>query len=165
MSPTYVVASDQCRRTPPALYRACCVIAGVDDFALDAFADAGNALCLDYLDGSPGHDGLVEPWSDWTFANPPFKLMGRVVDKALVEVVSFGRARSVIVGPAGCSQRWFGALWPHAHVWLPDQRLVFLDRAGEPTRGAMQDSAVYVVDGARRQRPEVDVLRVEEIER
>lgn len=165
MSPTYVVASDQCRRTPPALYRACCVMAGVDDFALDAFAAADNALCLDYLDGAPGRDGLTAPWSDWTFANPPFKLMGRVVAKAIFEAVDLGRARSVLVGPAGCSQRWFSVLWPHAHVWLPDERLVYLDRAGAPTRSAMQDSAIYVVDGVARQRPEVDVFNVARIER
>jgi len=162
VSPTYVVASDQCRRTPPWLYQACCSLAGVDDFALDAFADATNALCLHYLDGGPQRDGLVEPWSDWTFANPPFKLMDRVVGKALVEAVDYGRARSVLVGPAGCSQRWFRALGPRAHVWLPDRRLVFLDRDGRPTRGAMQDSAVYIVDGVPRERPEVDVLRVDE---
>ena len=65
-------------------------------------------------------------------------------------------------GPAGCSQVWFHRLWPYATVYLPDRRLVFLDRDGRPTRGAMQDSAVYVVDNLRpRERPEVYVLRVD----
>lgn len=159
MSPTYTVPSDQLRRTPPWLYRACCGLADVEDFALDAFADEGNALCLDYLDGSAGRDGLVAPWADWTFVNPPFKLMTVVVDKALAEVMR--GVRAVLIGPAGCSQAWFGRLWRGAHIWLPDQRLNFLDREGRPTHLAMKDNAIYVVDGCfTRERPEVDVFDV-----
>lgn len=156
MSPTYDVPSDQNRRTPAWLYRVCCDLAGVDDFALDAFASADNSLCLDYLDEA--RDGLAQPWADPTFANPPFGMMGRVVDKALRE--SLRGVRSVIVGPDGCSQVWFHRLWPRAVVWLPDERLVYDDRDGRPTRRAMADTAVYAVDGQFRAAPEVRVLRV-----
>jgi hypothetical protein len=154
VSPTYTVPSDQLRRTPRWLYRACCDLAGVDDFTLDAFADADNALCLDYLDGSAGRDGLTAPWADWTFANPPFKLMARVVGKVLDELRD-RQVRTVLIGPAGCSQAWFHALWPWAAIHLPTSRLNFLDRAGQPTHQAMKDNAVYVVDGVPRERLEV----------
>ena len=157
MSPTYDVPSDQERRTPPWLYRACCGRLGVDDCALDACASAGNALCLDYCDEA--RDGLAQPWTDATFANPPFSLMPRVVDKALRE--SLRGVRCAIIGPSGCSQVWFHKLWPRAQVWIPDRRLTYLTRDGFPTDRAMQDTAVYVVDGRDRAEPEVHVLRVD----
>ena len=160
MSPTYVVASDQERRTPSWLYRACCDLLGVAACRLDAFAWGENALCERYY--SELDDGLARPWVDRTFCNPPFKLMARVVDKAIAELQVNG-VRSALVGPAGCSQVWFHRLWPHATVYLPDRRLVFLDRDGRPTRGAMQDSAVYIVNNpSPRERPEVLVLRVDD---
>lgn len=167
MSPTYDVPSDQERRTPPWLYRACCDRLGVDDCALDAFASTDNALCLYWYGGptvaaeSPwaALDGMSAPWADPTFANPPFSLMPRVVDKALRE--SLRGVRCAIIGPSGCSQVWFHKLWPRAQVWIPDRRLTYLTRDGFPTDRAMQDTAVYVVDGRDRAEPEVHVLRVD----
>lgn len=156
MSPTYTVASDQDRRTPGWLYRACCHLLLIDDFALDAFASADNALCVNYLDVSV--DGLRQPWVDPTFVNPPFKLLRQVVVKAIQE--SRRGVRSVLIGPAGCSQGWFHSLWPHAVILFPDERVNFLDREGRPTKAAMQDAAVYFVDGRTRVDPEARVLPV-----
>ena len=154
--PTYTVAREQSRRTPPWLYAACCDALGVATCVLDAFASADNALCATYYDAAA--NGLVQPWVDPTFANPPFKLMTEVVKKAIYEIKH--GCRSVLIGPAGCSQAWFHALWPHAVIYWPTRRLVYLDLAGQATGGAMQDTAVYVLDGESRDVPEVRILEV-----
>jgi hypothetical protein len=157
MSPTYTVASDQARRTPPWLYQAVCQLLGVAACELDAFASAENSLCRLYYNEEL--DGLKGAWLDPTFANPPFKLMTKVVDKALAEAQR--GVRSVLIGPVGCSQVWYHKLWPRATVYHPDQRLVYLSSAdGSETAGAMADSALYLVDGTLRARPDVQVLPV-----
>lgn len=161
MSPVYVVDSEQGHRTPPWLFQLCQSLIG-DPFALDAFADAESALCSEWY--GTAEDGLVKPWADPTFANPPFRLMGQVVTKAVAEWRSRRRVRTVLLGPAGCSQRWLHELWPWATVYWPDKRISYLDPRGRATLGAMQDSAVYVVGGVQglHRAPVVKVLRVRE---
>ncbi len=161
MSPVYVVGSEQGHRTPAWLFRLCQSLVG-QPFALDAFADAESALCAKWY--GEADDGLQQLWRDPTFANPPFRLMGQVVRKAVAEWRGRRRVRTVLLGPVGCSQRWLHELWPWATVYWPDKRITYLDLQGRATLGAMQDSAVYVIGGQRMARtaPVVRVLHVRE---
>ena len=137
---THTLPHEQEMRTPPWLYAEVCRLCGVERFELDAFASAENTLCSVYCDEEA--DGLLMPWLNPTFCNPPFSLMAQVVDKALVECergVTVG-----LIGPSGCSQRWFHKLIKKALVYFPDKRLQFLGPDGEAKKGAMQDSAVYI---------------------
>lgn len=161
MSPVYVVESEQGHRTPPWLFQLCQRLVG-QPFALDAFADAESALCAKWY--GEADDGLVQTWKDATFANPPFRLMGQVVRKAVAEWRGRRRVRTVLLGPVGCSQRWLHELWPWATVYWPDKRITYLDPQGRATLGAMQDSAVYVIGNNKKphDEPVVRVLRVRE---
>ena len=99
-----------------------------------------------------------------TFANPPFRLLGQVVGKAVAEWRGRRRVRTVLLGPVGCSQRWLHELWPWSTVYWPDKRITYLDPQGRATLGAMQDSAVYVIGNNKKphSEPVVRVLRVRE---
>lgn len=158
MSETYLILpSEQGMRTPPWLYQACCRLLGVERCELDAFASLANSLCRVYY--SEGNSGLVGPWIEPTFANPPFKIMAAAVAKAISEATTRG-VRSALIGPAGCSQAWFHRLLERAAIYLPNRRLVYLTPDGKATAGARQDTAVYIIDGQWRDRPDVHVLPV-----
>jgi phage N-6-adenine-methyltransferase len=156
MGRTFITSSDQERRTPAWLYHRACSLLRVKACVLDAFASESNRLCTRYYDAET--NGLRQPWHDATFANPPFKLMAQAVAKAMCERER--GVRSVLVGPSGCSQRWFHGLLTWATVYLPDQRIAYLSRDGTTTLSPMQDTAVYVIAGPRRSRPDVRVLHV-----
>jgi phage N-6-adenine-methyltransferase len=142
---------DQERRTPPWLFAWAARCLGIDrkEFLLDAFASAENALCHRYY--SATDNGLVQPWEDATFANPPFEMMGAVIDKALDEQRNRG-IRSAVVGPAGCSQRWFHKLLPYATAWCPSTRINYLDREGAPTHRARTDTMLYTFENVSQAR-------------
>ena len=146
---------EQGMRTPPWLFAFARTLTSVE-FKLDAFASVEDALCTNYYDVAA--NGLVQPWLDATFANPPFNLMAKVVDKALTEAADRHQT-SVLIGPAGCSQQWFHRLIKFAGttVYFPDRRLQFLQPDGTPTRNAMADAAVYRLHGRQRRRGGVDV--------
>lgn len=140
--------SIQNRRTPLWLFQLCQRLVG-SRFKLDAFADDENHLCRWY--GTEERSGLNFSWIQATFANPPFAIMAEAVHKAEFELLTRG-VHSVVIGPAGCSQRWFHVHVQHrATVYVPDQRLVFLSPDGDLTPGAKQDSMIYVFNRSRGQ--------------
>jgi hypothetical protein len=141
-------------RTPPWLYEEMCRLMGVAKFALDAFGSAENSMCSVYCDVEA--NGLVLPWIDPTFCNPPFSLMTAVVDKAIAEKIRVG-----LIGPAGCSQKWFQKLLRHAVVYFPDKRLQFHEPDGSLKKGAMSDTAVYIIMSGREfTTPDTRILHV-----
>lgn len=108
-----------------------------ETFSLDAAAGITNYICDDWC-----KDGLQEQWADWTFCNPPFAKTTLWVDKALSEC-----AGSVLVLPAGCSQKWFHRLLgsDRTTIYFPDKRINFDLPDGTPTKNAPLDSIVVKV--------------------
>jgi len=140
VSPVYDVPREQGMRTPRWLFKLLEKTLGCR-FALDAFASDTNALCRRYY--TERDNGLERPWFDATFANPPFKLMGKAMAKAFYEADDRG-VRSAVIGPTGCSQRWFHEIAVCGTILVPDHRLVYLNPDGATTAGAMADTAIYV---------------------
>jgi hypothetical protein len=96
---------------------------------LDAYADKSNALCPNYL--TKKKNGHVVPWVDGTFANPEFNEMLLAVRKAVAEGLE-GNC-SCVLGPVGCSQKWYREWAIRGTIWVPDCRINFDDPAGRPT--------------------------------
>lgn len=121
--------SKQNRRTPPWFY------AALNDrfgpFVLDAFSSHENALCDWHY--TVVDNGFEQPWGDVTFANPEFRKMEPIVEKAVAEGKE--QRRSCIVGPVGCSQDWFHEWAICGTVWVPNCRINFDDEHGNPTGG------------------------------
>jgi hypothetical protein len=146
--------SDQNRCTPPWLFALLERTLGVR-FGLDAFASARNALCPRYFvapgvedPAAAGVDALAQAWRWHTFCNHPWKQTYRVFPYALAQARAHGKLVCV-VGPTGCSQRWFHEeVRRCATVLAPNQRIVFYASDGSgPTGGADRDTMVYVFDG------------------
>jgi hypothetical protein len=80
------------------------------------------------------------------YANPPFKLFGHAIERAFLEAASARQTDLVVclIGPAGCSQRWYHTYARRGTVLVPTRQLVFLRPDGQPTAGVMADTAVYV---------------------
>lgn len=127
----------QNRRTPQWLFDL------LDDrfgpFALDAFASDGNALCPTYY--TKKQNGLEQPWVDLTFANPPFKIIGEVLRKAIAEGEI--NRRSIIIGPVGCCQQWMHDWAIYGTIYVPTRRINFDTPTGKPTRRADRDTMIY----------------------
>jgi phage N-6-adenine-methyltransferase len=124
--------------TPPDFFAWCQTAFG--PFTLDAAADASNALCSDFFDGSQGKDGLVEPWSGVVWCNPPYSNIRTWLSKAY-DVVHSGRAeRVVLLVPARTDTRAFQTFAPKAHVYFLAGRLKF----GGSKTGAPFPSALLV---------------------
>lgn len=132
--------SIQTMRTPPWLFNKCQDIIG-EPFQLDAFASPHNALCTEFY--TEEDNALEKPWKSPTFANPPFKLMGQVMEKACYEWQEH-KVQSAIVGLTGCSQQWFHKYAIHATIYVPDKRIQYLTPDGTTTQNANRDSMVYV---------------------
>ena len=136
---------DQNRRTPPWLFALLQRTLDVK-FGLDAFASAENALCKRYFDEAV--DAFTQQWKWHTFCNHPWKQTYRVIPYALEQALKWEKVVCV-VGPTGCSQKWFHEeVRKYATVLAPDQRIVFFASDGSgPTHGADRDTMVYVFDG------------------
>jgi phage N-6-adenine-methyltransferase len=78
-------------------------------FILDAFADADNALCRNYFDGSEGKDGFVEPWYGYVWANPPYGsgCQERCLEKAIAEVDAGRCLGACLLVQANVSSKWY----------------------------------------------------------
>jgi phage N-6-adenine-methyltransferase len=107
-------------------------------FALDAAASSSNALCAAHY--TKDDSGLLRPWFDVTFCNPPFNNVGPWVSKAIDEQ-SRG-VSSLLILPVGCSQRWFHEAAQTALIYFPTKRISFDNPDGTPTRGADRDTVI-----------------------
>jgi phage N-6-adenine-methyltransferase len=132
---------NQLYRTPPGLFELIQRELKLR-FKLDAAADAKNTLCKRFHDEQA--NGLTQPWSRDTWCNPPFARFGRWIEKAYRESCERDLVACVL-GPAGACQKWFHETCPHGTVFVPDQRIAYVDPdTGEQTPGARGDSMIYV---------------------
>ena len=78
-------------------------------FNIDAFADADNALCAAYFDGTKGRDGFVRKWKGFVWANPPYggACQERCLDKASAEVDAGRCSGACLLVQANVSSKWF----------------------------------------------------------
>lgn len=78
-------------------------------FNIDAFADADNALCAAYFDGTKGRDGFVRKWKGFVWANPPYggACQERCLDKAIAEVDAGRCSGACLLVQANVSSKWF----------------------------------------------------------
>lgn len=138
----------QARRTPRWLFDL--LDRRYGPFRLDAAASRHNRMCDAYHGPDRGSDGLIDPWADVTFCNPPFRDTGAWVRKACTEFDERG-IRSVLVLPVGCSQAWFHRHLLGKHeILYPTRRINFDLPTGEPTRSADRDTLIVVVRGVSR---------------
>jgi phage N-6-adenine-methyltransferase len=145
VSPVYDVPSEQGMRTPAWLVKLLEQRIG-RRFQVDLFASPHDAVCKRYL--TVRDDALTCPWPvvGAAFANPPFKLFGRAIEKAFAEATSARQPDIVVclLGPSGCSQRWFHTYARRGTVLKPTRRLAYLKPDGKTTAGAMADTAAYI---------------------
>lgn len=92
-------------RTPPDLIEAV-----IELFDGVIALDACDSLCqtkamMHYTGPEPGGDGLVEPWVDRTYCNPPYKDLKFWLDKALKEAKQ-GK-RIAVLCPVRPHRAWF----------------------------------------------------------
>lgn len=102
----------QAWRTPKAIFRAAEGTLWQQvryRFVLDSFADADNALCSDFYDGSEGRDGFIQPWNGTVWANPPYggDCQERCLDKAIAEVDAGRCPVACLLVQANVSSKWF----------------------------------------------------------
>jgi phage N-6-adenine-methyltransferase len=114
----------QAWRTPEVLGRA---LVREYECVLDAAADADNALCPVFYDGTDGSDGLKQPWNApgaGVWCNPPYEDPGAWLDKAYHEVfVDENCTRAVFLLPAAVGVSWFTKTCRLAEVFLFDNRI------------------------------------------
>lgn len=140
------MAGRQNWRTPKWLFDR--LTAEFGPFVLDAAASAENALCDLYYDVE--QDGLVRPWRNTTFCNPPFAQVGDWVAKAAHEA-TVRMVSSVVLVPAVCSQAWWHACGVDCVAYMPTKRLRFDQPDGSPSRSADRDTIILVF-GPRNER-------------
>lgn len=128
----------QTRRTPQWLFDE--LNRQFGPFKLDAFASQLDHLCDNFY--TAHDDGCVRDWVDVTFANPEFNDMARSLEQAARQG-SLGR-RSCVIGPVGCSQRWYHQFAIQGTIFIPDCRINFDMPDGAPTNCADRDTIVMV---------------------
>ena len=143
MSPVYDLPSNQEMCTPRWFVKQLESHIGTR-FQLDAFASKRNTICRRFYDVQK--NGLAHPWRWTTFCNSPFKLVKRAIAKAPEDAQNYDVV-VVLIGPAGCSQRWFHEHALHGTILVPTHRLIFLNDDLTPSTGAMADNAVYIFGG------------------
>lgn len=134
---------NQTWRTPPWLFKKLEKEIVGGRFLLDAAASKENAMCKRFF--TEKDDGLTKKWAARTFINPGYAQFG----KWIAEAVRQARDNDItvcLIGPKGCSQRWFHEYAKQGTIYAPDRRIVFFHHTtGKPTAGAREDSMIYVV--------------------
>jgi phage N-6-adenine-methyltransferase len=103
-------------------------------FKLDAAADETNAKCKKYYTLS--QSGLLNPWSDITFFNPPWNNPGDWCRKAVYEASK--RRRSVGLLPMlGMTAGWYREVRKSGHTTILSPRVAFDGPGNSPNGGAM----------------------------
>jgi hypothetical protein len=91
-------------RTPKALLELVAHALG-GKIALDAADTLQQTPALKHYTGEPGSDGLVEPWTDGTYCNPPYKDLKEWLSKACKEATT--GSRIVVLCPVRPHRAWF----------------------------------------------------------
>lgn len=102
-------------------------------FELDAAADADNSLCKIFISqGNP----LAADWGchGVVWCNPPFSLVGKFVDRAIMHSQSLGEV--VMLTKAAVDTRWFWSAYKTAaEIVLINGRVNYLDNSGREIKG------------------------------
>ena len=117
--------------------------------SVDLFATECNTRCIpfyskDLTPGALGADAMLFPWvGENAWANPPFHLMGPVLDKVLRE-----RVTATIVAPVWKAQPWWARAVEACSTWqlLPPAEGVYRaapSPAGRPTGSPFWRTAVF----------------------
>jgi phage N-6-adenine-methyltransferase len=109
--------------TPPEFLTALYQNFLIDGFALDAAASVENAIApIFYTEET---NGLIQPWLNMTWCNPPYSNIAPWVEKAWTE--SLLGATSFVLVPASAGANWWKA-WVHdkAHVIFLNGRITFV---------------------------------------
>lgn len=101
--------------TPDWLYEWCSVVWG--PFDLDVAASAENTKCESFYTAE--QDGLMQPWVESNWCNPPFSHMALFTCRAAM--MALKGLRSVLVVPDAMASAWF-----HNSVFGGAAELVFL---------------------------------------
>lgn len=157
--PTKPATANQSFETPWWLYDAICRKLGIEKCDLDAAASLENKKCHRFYDEVS--DGLVSPWADITWCNPPYKKLGPWVTKALDEYEERGCA-SVLLLPARTGTAWFEEVvegeYHNGIMWIRG-RVPFLGPDGKEKAANFEWSLVLTV-GFGGLWPEQRVLQV-----
>jgi hypothetical protein len=132
----------ECYRLHPELFAQACAVLGYAP-TRDAFASEGNQQCPLYWDRDA--DALDQPWGgeQRLYMNPPFSMMGRVVQKILAE-----GATVMIVFPVWTTASWWQALSAHVQRGLILSGRVYVAEDGSFLPGPVWPSGAAIVDGA-----------------
>lgn len=117
-------------------------------FQLDAAADANNALCDMYYDGTPGRDALKMDWLLYNWCNPPFDRTAEFIKKALTEAEK--GSRTVMLLTASTENKyWLPMLrsGPRNAVEFITGRIPFIDPDTlKPVTNNVTGSALFVIN-------------------
>lgn len=114
--------SNQAYQTPPEFLTAVYRKFGINGFQLDAAADANNSIAPTHYDEQS--NGLLQPWYNITWCNPPFANIAPWVEKAWIE--SEQGVTSFLLVPASVGANWWKN-WVHdkAYVMFLNGRITF----------------------------------------
>lgn len=106
---------------------------------VDVAANSENAHCRAYVDER--EDALSVCWERPWFCNPPYRHYRQWVEHALKQP-----APGVMIGPAGTNTKWFHQCWsaPHVSIWLPNQRIAFIDGDNPERLSPKHETAILV---------------------
>lgn len=103
-------------------------------FVLDAAADAENTKCIMFYDEKA--NGLMRPWLDATFCNPPWGDIGPWVTKAGFEANR--GVRSVLLLPQlGLTTSWYKAARARCVTEILSPRIAYVGPGSAPSGGSM----------------------------
>lgn len=102
--------------TPAALFA---ILHARFAFAFDPFPSSANR--------PPNFDGFTDEWRSPAFCNPPYSCIEHALDKALAEMRSARRVRSVFLIPFRPNNKyWTRLVWPNAcELWSFEGRMCF----------------------------------------
>lgn len=113
-------------------------------FQLDAASTDENPLGT-YEYYTPADNGLIMPWRNATFWNPPWKQFAWWVNKADREAENDG-VHSCGVGPAGSNQKWFHETARKWRCYAPTMRIQYLDPdTGDAPGKAYSNTMAYFI--------------------
>ena len=110
-------------QTPPVLLAAIRDHFRIAEFSLDAAASPLNAVAPTFY--TEADNGLIQPWTSWTWCNPPFSTIGPWAEKAWDE--TYLGVSSMLLLPASVGSNWWkDYVDGKAHVVFLNGRITFV---------------------------------------